>query len=275
MDRKNAIIALLAVLLIFCTATSYLSYQQQQHMIAVQGDIIENLISARNAGNAGRAENPAFINGSEAGSSSSANIVAVRSDTHSGVIGKVYVELKDGNGDVLVNTNPFVEPDTQYSVREAVAIAENFTNINVSNKDIVVSFAINGTLIGGPSAGAATTVATIAAMEGAQVRQDVAITGTIEEGGYIGQVGGVFDKAVAAEKNGMTLFLVPNGQKKLIYYEQQTEERDIFGFTFTRVYYTPKEIDLGEYMEGTMDVEEVSTIGEAVTYMIAEYDFII
>lgn len=275
MDRKNAIIALLAVLLIFCTATSYLSYQQQQHMIAAQGDIIEKLISARNAGTADRAENQAFINGSATASSSCANIVAVRSDTHSGVIGKVYVELKDGNGDVLINTNPFVEPDTQYSVREAVAIAENFTNVNVSNKDIIVSFAINGTLIGGPSAGAATTVATIAAIEGTQVRQDVAITGTIEEGGYIGQVGGVFDKAVAAEKNGMTLFLVPNGQKKVIYYEQQTEERDIFGFTFTRVYYTPKEIDLGEYMEGTMDVEEVSTIGEAVTYMIAEYDFII
>jgi len=275
MNRKNAIIAVLTILLIFSTATSYLSYQQQQHMIAAQGDIIEKLISARNAETADRAENQTFINGSEGVSSSSANIVAVRSDTHSGVIGKVYVELKDGKGDVLVNTNPFVEPDTQYSVREAVAIAENFTNINVSNKDIVVSFAINGTLIGGPSAGAATTVATIAAMEGTQVRQDVAITGTIEEGGYIGQVGGVFDKAVAAEKNGMTLFLVPNGQKKVIYYEQQTEERDIFGFTFTRVYYTPKEIDLGEYMEGTMDVEEVSTIGEAVTYMIAEYDFII
>jgi len=182
MDRKNAIIALLAVLLIFCTATSYLSYQQQQHMIAAQGDIIKQFISARNTGTADRAENPAFINGSEAVSSSSANIVAVRSDTRVGVIGKVYVELKEGNGDVLVNTNPFVEPDTQYSVREAVAIAENFTNINVSNKDIVVSFAINGTLIGGPSAGAATTVATIAAMEGTQVRQDVAITGTIEGG---------------------------------------------------------------------------------------------
>jgi len=269
MDRKNAIIALLAVLLIFCTSTSYLIYQQQQHVIEAQGDIIEILISARNAETAESTEKQAFINGSEGASSSSANIVAVRSDTHSGVIGKVHVELKEGNGDVLVNTNPFVEPDTQYSVREAVTIAENFTNINVSNKDIIVSFAINGTLIGGPSAGAATTVATIAAMEGAQVRQDVAITGTIEQGGYIGQVSGVFDKAVAAEKNGMTLFLVPSGQKKVIYYEQQIEERDIiFGFTFTRVYYTPKEIDLGEYMEGKMEVEEVSTIGEAVTYMI-------
>jgi len=105
------------------------------------------------------------------------------------VIGKVYVELKEGKGDVLVNTNPFVEPDTQYSVREAVTIAEDFTDINISNTDIIISFDLNGTLIGGPSVVATTTFATIAAME------------------------------------------------------------------------------------GKMEVEEVSTIGEAVTYMIAEYDF--
>jgi hypothetical protein len=46
------------------------------------------------------------------------------------------------------------------------------------------------------------------------------------------------------------------------------EERDIFGFSFTRVYYTPKELELDEYMEGKMAVEGVATIGETVTYMI-------
>jgi len=102
------------------------------------------------------------------------------------VIGTVHVALKAGTGNVLVNTNPFVEPDTQYSVREAVEVAENFTNMNISNKDIIISFDINGTVIGGPSAGAATTVTAIAAMEGKNVRPDGAITGTIEEEGYIG-----------------------------------------------------------------------------------------
>jgi hypothetical protein len=66
----------------------------------------------------------------------------------------------------------------------------------------------------------------------------------------------------------MLLLLVPHGQKSIIYYEQRVEERDIFGFSFTRVYYMPKEIELDEYMEGKMAVEEVSTSGEAVTYMI-------
>jgi hypothetical protein len=46
------------------------------------------------------------------------------------------------------------------------------------------------------------------------------------------------------------------------------EERDIFGFSFTRVYYTPKELELDEYMGGKMAVEGVATIGEAALNMI-------
>ena len=276
MNRKNMIIAVLCILLIASTSISYHIYQQQQQVIDVQENIIEKLTRAGSAGNAGKEEEqtPAMVNVNvsepvtESESGSCANIVAVRSDTHSGVIGKVHVELREGNGNVLVNTNPFVESTTQYSVREAVKVAENYTNINIANRDIIVYFDINGTLIGGPSAGAAITAATIAAIENKEVRQDAVITGTIEEGGRIGQVGGVFEKAVAAEENGMELFLVPMGQKKLIYYEQEIREREIFGFTFTRVYYTPKEVDLGEYMKGKMEVEEVSTIDEVVAYMV-------
>ena len=266
MDRRNVLIAVLALLLICSTSTSFLIYRQQQQMIERQEELIKQLTSAGTAGSSSGWEEQALINVS--GGASSANIVAVRSDTYSGVIGKVHVEIKEGNGNVLVNTNPFVEPATQYSIREAVRVAENFTAINLSTRDVIISFEINGTLIGGPSAGAATTVATIAALDGKHVKEDAAITGTIEEGGYIGQVGSVFEKALVVEKNGMKLFLVPKGQKKLIYYEQKTEEREIFGFTFTRIYYIPKEIDLGEYMEGKMEVEEVATVGEAVAYMI-------
>ena len=275
MNRKNTIIAVLCILLIASTSISYHVYQQQQQVIDIQENIIEKLIHAGNADNEEK-QTPANVNMNvpvsvpvtESESDSCANIVAVRSDTHLGVIGKVHVELKEGKGNVLVNTNPFVESTTQYSVREAVKVAEDYTNINITNRDIIVYFDINGTLIGGPSAGAAITAATIAAIENKEVRQDAAITGTIEEGGRIGQVGGVFEKAVAAEENSMELFLVPRGQKKLIYYEQEIGEREIFGFTFTRVYYTPKEVDLGEYMKEKMEVEEVSTIDEVVAYMV-------
>lgn len=266
MDRRTVISVVLALLLLCTISASYLIYTQQQRVIEEQRMLIEHLISTGSANSLGARSEPAGRN--RVSGASSANIVAVRSDTYAGVIGKVHVELKEGDGDVLVNTNPFVEPATQYSVREAVKVAENFTGTNLSNRDVTISFEINGTLIGGPSAGAATAVATIAVIEGKGVRQDAAITGTIEAGGYIGPVGGVFEKAVAAEKNGIKLLLVPKGQKKVIYYEQKIEERELFGFTFTRVYYVPREIDLGSYMEGKMDVREVATIGEAVAYLL-------
>jgi hypothetical protein len=45
-----------------------------------------------------------------------------------------------------------------------------------------------------------------------------------------------------------------------VYYEQRLEEQQIFGFTFSRVYYMP--------MGDSMDVQEVASIGEAVSYMV-------
>jgi predicted S18 family serine protease len=265
MDRKNVIIAVLAILLLGSISASYLIYQQQ-HGIDVHE--VLGVFSARTSGTAGTAGAVACSEVSPRIGSATANIVAVQSEGSTGEIGQVQVEIREGSGKVLVDTNPFVEPDTQYSVREAVEVAADFTRATISDKDIIISFDIDGTMIGGPSAGTATTVALIAALEGKNVRQDVAVTGTIEEGGLIGAVGSVFEKAVAAEEHGITFFLVPAGEEKVVYYEQQFDERGQFGFRFKRVYYTAKELDLTEYFQGKMEVREVSTIGDAVGYMI-------
>jgi predicted S18 family serine protease len=265
MDRKNVIIAVLAILLLVSISASYCVYQQQYWR---DGSGAFNVFSARTSGTTGNEGAVACSDLSPRIGSATANIVAVQSESSMGAIGQVQVEIREGSGKVLVDTNPFVEPDTQYSVREAVDVAADFTRATISDKDIIISFDINGTMIGGPSAGTATTVALIAALEGKNVRQDVAVTGTIEAGGPIGAVGSVFEKAVAAEEQGITLFLVPAGEEKVVYYEQHFEERGQFGFHFKRVYYTPKEIDLTEYFQGKMEVVGVSTIGDAVAYMI-------
>jgi uncharacterized protein len=261
MARKNALIAVLCILLILSSFASYLIYQQQQHAIEVLSNkLIEKESLIQELTGAGKEKSIIPLEGEGI---SSANIVAVRSDTLLGVIGQVYVEVREGNGRVLADTHPFVEPDTQYSARKAVKVAEKFTNSDLSNMDIIISFDVNGTLIGGPSAGAAIAVATVAAIEGKNVSKDAVITGTIQEGGYIGQVGGVLEKAKAAEVNGMKLFLIPKGQEV---YEERIKKKKIFGFTFVSVYSTP--VDLKEYMKGKMEVEEVSTIDDAVAYMI-------
>ena len=199
------------------------------------------------------------------------NVVAVISQGSSGIIGKVTAEIHpDGQGRVLMNTNPFLEPDTQQSAETATRVAEKLTGKSLADKDVIFSFDIPGEVVGGPSAGAAMTTAVIAAIEDRQVRSDVTVTGTISLGGAIGQIGSVLEKAQAAAENNMTLFLVPEGQGTLQYYEQQIKPQKIGNFVIQRVYYVPKTIDVNNYTmsEWGMPTEEVSNIREVVEHMI-------
>ena len=203
--------------------------------------------------------------------SATANILAVKSYDNSGVLGKVTVEIYPGKGRVLMNTNPFLEPDTQFSAETAVNVAQHYTKKDLSDKDVIISFDIGGKLLGGPSAGAAITVATIAAIEEKQVKESVAVTGTIESSGEVGVVGGIIEKAQAAADNGVELFLVPEDMLYLTYYEKQVEKQRIGpGFIIQRVSYVPKKLDLNDYTmsEFGMETKGVSTIDDVVEYMI-------
>ncbi|MFH0971032.1 MAG: S16 family serine protease, partial [Candidatus Micrarchaeota archaeon] len=167
------------------------------------------------------------------------------------------------------NTNPFVEPDTQFSAETAVKIAQKKTAADLNERDVILTFEANTTLVGGPSAGAAMAIATIAAIERKQLAGNaVAITGTIEADGSIGQVGGVLEKAQAAGESGTKLFLVPEGSITLVYYEKQIKQRNVGPFVIQEVSYLPRKLDLAEYAKDKwkMDVKEVADIDEAMNY---------
>ncbi len=70
---------------------------------------------------------------------------------------------------------------------------------------------INVTNIGGPSAGLAMTLGVIDELTGGSLTggHTVAATGTIDQHGNVGDVGGVPQKTVAVENAGATIFLVP------------------------------------------------------------------
>lgn len=196
-----------------------------------------------------------------------AKVVAI-SPKNEGVIGDVNVEITQGDGKVLVNTNPFVEPDTQYSAVIAVKIAKDITNTDLSSKNVLIDFDINGTVLGGPSAGAAMTIAMISAMENKPIKSGIAVTGTIEPDGTIGMVGGLVEKGDIAADNNYKLFLVPKGGSTYTYYKRELTKRDVGGFVFYRTKVTPKTVDLKEYFEGRgMDVIEVNNIEELKDYM--------
>jgi Lon-like protease len=81
----------------------------------------------------------------------------------------------------------------------------------VPNAPLPVDITIDTSNIGGPSAGLAMTLSILDKLTPGDLNGglDVAVTGTIDEAGNVGEIGGIQQKAVAARHAGAALFLVP------------------------------------------------------------------
>ncbi|RME31962.1 hypothetical protein D6789_01040 [Candidatus Woesearchaeota archaeon] len=188
-----------------------------------------------------------------------------------GQVGTLTVKLIPGNNNVLVDTNPFLDIDIQYSANIAVAVAKLTTGRYAADKDFVLSYASAGSVVGGESASAVTAVAVIAALEGKDFKAGYAMTGAIRPDGTIGPVGGIPEKAQALAEAGYTHFLIPKGQGTFTYYEPVREPvRDSFGFVFAHTRYVPRTIDLVQVAREEWGIEliEVSTVTEAADLML-------
>ena len=186
-----------------------------------------------------------------------------------GVMATLRVEVRPGKGRALTNINQILFwVDTQHSIRTAMRVAENITGIDLSNYDLIYSIETNASVIEGPSAGAAITIATIAALENKTVNSSVTITGTINHDGTIGPVSQIIAKGKAAKDHGKTLYLVPVGQSvQNIYKERKHCER--YGFvTYCSTEIVPEKVDVKSQIG--IDVREVRTIREALQYFIVE-----
>lgn len=185
-----------------------------------------------------------------------------------GVATQLTVETGPGTGRILTNIDKLLFwVDTQESIQTAKAIAENYTGINTGTMDLIYTITTdNATIIGGPSAGAALTLATIAALEHRQLNSSVMITGTINEGGSIGPIGGVLEKAKAARDAGAVLFLVPPGQgtESVLKPVEKCTQRPNFVYCETR--YETTTVNIGQ--AAGIEVKEVASIGDAVSYFL-------
>ncbi len=90
------------------------------------------------------------------------------------------------------------------------------------------------------------------------------MTGTIEEDGSIGKIGGVSEKADAAGKYGAKIFLVPSGQA--VAQVQSCSERSEGAFTYRSC--TSQEVPLSDLTEKQygMKVIEINNIKDALSY---------
>jgi uncharacterized protein len=182
-----------------------------------------------------------------------------------GVTTPLTVEAKPGTGEALTNVDKLLFwVDTQYSIQLAKAVAENVTNINADKIDLTYSIETNATLVGGPSAGAALTIATISALENKPIKSDVMITGTINPDGTIGQVGGVLDKAKAAKDVGAKVFLVPEGQGEQITLKPNENCTRRANFIFCETTYEQVTVNIGK--DVGISVIEVSNVTDAMKY---------
>lgn len=154
--------------------------------------------------------------------------------------------------------------DTQNSIRVSRSVTENVTGIDLSYYDIMYSIRADASVIEGPSAGTAMTIATIAALTGQEPDRTVMITGTINHDGTIGPVGEILPKAIAAREIGAETFLVPPGQSEQVVYENREYCHSVGIGKVCSIERLPKKIDIGE--EAGIEVVEVGDIHEATEY---------
>ncbi|MBI4150215.1 hypothetical protein HY488_02305 [Candidatus Woesearchaeota archaeon] len=142
--------------------------------------------------------------------------------TYGGSIANLYIDVKEGTGRVFIDTLPASKLDTQMSTRLARSIACKYVDVDCSALDFFYTIRANSAIVGGPSAGAAVAVVTVAVLKNLELREDVAITGTISSGNLIGPVGGLKDKIDAAATNGITTVLIPIGERSQKLEENET-----------------------------------------------------
>jgi uncharacterized protein len=205
------------------------------------------------------------------------NIVAVRTVSGSmgdvkyeGVIMTLHLELREGEGRLLINTQPKIGIDLQTSANTAIIVAEELTNQSLKTTDVILTVVADSDtdILDGPSAGAAITVALLAAINDKTADPSILMTGTINPDGSIGKVGGLIEKALASARFGAKKFLVPLEQSVAVVYKTE-ETHPAPGFTVVTT--KPELVNIEDYIKSEgyeMEIIEVKNISEVFNSVI-------
>lgn len=136
-------------------------------------------------------------------------VVDTPNQTYHGTIATMNLKLIPGTGNVFFDSSSLTQVDTQISIKIAKEIACGYVDINCNQYDFLYQINANSDIIGGPSAGAAATVLTISSLLNVSLNKSISMTGTINSAGFIGNVGGVRQKVIAASQNKITRVLIP------------------------------------------------------------------
>ena len=183
-------------------------------------------------------------------------------DGEEGILLGAEVIVTNGTGHVFVDTNPYTQVDLQGSARVAAMVASDVLGVDQRTYDFYYIIDISSPIIGGPSAGGALTVATIAAINKWQLKPNVVMTGMINPDGSIGPVGGIPFKLEAAAVKNVTLFLIPEGQGTVTVTKTLSRSRGTLIITEDKDE-TVDVYEMGKKLNVT--IKEVNTIQEVVS----------
>ncbi len=257
-DKKNQTPIVVLTVFIVAVVLTLASVQLFNKMQSGQEDSVKKLFNV---------EQPDLFSETLAANNFSRNssliLLPAVDNKGNGVIVKLKVETAPGNGRVLVNINQLLFwVDTQFSIRVAETVAENLTGVNTKGIDIIYTIESDASVIEGQSAGAALTIATVAAFLNKTINQSVLMTGTINPDGSVGPVGAIVAKAKAAKDLDAKTFLVPEGQGSQVTYVPETECQKIGDVELCTTQYQRQKTDVTK--EAGIEIREVAHISEAL-----------
>ena len=205
------------------------------------------------------------------GRSATVYAAAVISGTESGTLATVTAQVIPGSGRTYITVNPSAELDTQESAQTAASVAARLAGKTIPIYDILFTINAPTEIVGGPSAGAAMTVAAYAALTGKTPRKDVVVTGEIHPDGSIGPVGGLVAKLHACADHGVHVFLIPAGERYVRVaqpvVEKQMPAPGVVVITKTVQWKTIDLVELGKKLG--VKVVEVSDIHQVLPYFFS------
>ncbi|HIQ38453.1 MAG TPA: hypothetical protein EYH53_00390 [Methanothermococcus okinawensis] len=179
------------------------------------------------------------------------------SKTDYGYVGttiNIDVKVSNGSGHVFIDTLPVTEMDMQSSARIAAKVAFDVCNRDQKDYDVYYIVRSKVPIVGGPSAGGALCVATIAALNNWSINRNVMMTGMIYPDGGIGPVGEVLEKLKAAKIAGAKYFLIPYGERYVTVEDPYSKDN----------YITVDVVEYGEKLG--VKVVEIRSIYDAIYY---------
>lgn len=145
--------------------------------------------------------------------SNTINLLAVSEDSNGAIFAgsliKLHLEVKPGSGKTFVNLKTIEEIDTQISIINSKKIACELFELDCDSYDFYYEFDGSALILKGPSASSAIAIITAKTVNKEKIDEDSVITGSLNSGGIIGNVGGVDKKIEIAKENGFKKVLIP------------------------------------------------------------------